>query len=62
MKTLTTKEYLDLKRKADKWDTLNETIGRMYYTEEGEEVDPYAEDGYDLLDIGEAAASAFGYL
>jgi hypothetical protein len=60
MKTLTTKEYLDLKRKADRWDALGETIAKMYVTEEGEEYE--GTEAGDLCDIGEAAAAAFGYL
>lgn len=62
MKNLTTEEYLELKRKADKWDALGKTIAKMYVTEDGEDVDPYSDDGYDLCDIGEAAASAYGWL
>ena len=60
MKNLTTKEYLDLKRKADKWDALNEKIGSFYFDKDGNELDD--EEGGDLCDIGEAAAIAFKYL
>lgn len=47
------------KRKAEKWDELDEKIGRFYDGEEDNE-----EEGIegDLCDIGEVAAMAFGYL
>lgn len=54
---ITQEEYDKLKRKSDKWDALNKKIGSMYYDENGEEIDPYADGGFDLCDIGEAAAS-----
>ena len=60
MKNLTHQEYIELKRKADKWDALDKRIGEMYYDENGNELD--ADDGGDLCDIGELAAIAFKYL
>jgi hypothetical protein len=55
--TITATEFADLTHKANKWDALDTKIGAIYGgdqdTEEGEA---------DLGDIGEAAASAFGYL
>ncbi len=44
--------------KAEKWDKLDEEIGRLY----NNVAESSAEEEGDLLDIGEAAARAFGYL
>lgn len=52
---ITTKEYVDLKRKADKWDDLGEKIAKFYPEDEDE-------DTGDLCDIGEVAAMAFKFL
>jgi len=46
------------KTKSEKWDKLDEKIGK-YYNEENESTE---EEEGSLLDIGEAAAGAFGYL
>lgn len=46
--------------KADKWEELDEKISKYYVDENGEELSDDA--GGDLCDIGEAAATAFGYL
>jgi len=46
------------KTKSEKWDKLDEEIGK-YYNEENESTE---EEEGSLLDIGEAAADAFGYL
>lgn len=51
------------KKKSEKWDKLGKEIEK-YYESDDEEND---DDEYDieegsLLDIGEAAASAYGYL
>lgn len=45
-----------IQKKADKWDKLDEKIGKFY------EDDSEDENEGDLGDIGELAASAFGYL
>ena len=50
-------EYLHLKGKADKWDALDEKLAAIYG-----DGDDDNEDETDLMDIGEIAASAFGYL
>lgn len=42
--------------KARKWDALDEKISKFYPE------DPEAESSGDLMDIGETAARAFGYL
>ncbi|WP_254562170.1 hypothetical protein [Dyadobacter diqingensis] len=42
--------------KAAKWDALEERIGKFYESDEDDEPEG------DLCDIGEIAASAFGYL
>lgn len=51
------------KLKAEKWDKLDEAIGKCYpdYDEEGNEIQTEIEDA-DLGTIGEIAAKAFGYL
>lgn len=46
--------------KAEKWDALDDKISKFYFDEEGNELGD--SEGGDLLDIGESAASAFGYL
>jgi len=53
-------DYERVKEKAEKWDALAEKIGKMYpeLDEDGE----LEETGGDLADIGEIAATAFGYL
>jgi len=43
--------------KAHKWDVLDDKISKFYENEDGE-----VENDGDLTDIGELAASAFGYL
>jgi len=49
-----------IKDKAEKWDKLGEKIATFYtFDEEGNELE---DEGGDLCDIGEAAASAFGWL
>ena len=53
-----TKQIKALKWKADKWDALDQKISKYYPEEEEENSD---EEG-DLLDIGEHAARAFGYM
>ncbi|WP_336689397.1 MULTISPECIES: zinc ribbon domain-containing protein [unclassified Chryseobacterium] len=45
-------------RKAEMWDKLDEQIGKIY----ANECESTDEEEGDLLDIGEAAARAFGYL
>lgn len=50
-------ENIKLKIKADNWDNLDEKIA-FYYREDFDQGD---ENG-DLLDIGELAARAFGWL
>ena len=48
------------KKKAEKWDKLEQEIGEYYaLDEDGEEKE---DDIGSLIDIGEKAASAFGYL
>lgn len=49
-------------RKAEKWDQLEDKIAEFYptYDDDGEEI-PAKRNG-DLGTIGEAAATAFGYL
>ncbi len=45
---------LEYKEKADKWDKLDDEIGKIYANDEF--------DGGNICDIGEVCASAFGYL
>jgi len=47
--------------KAEKWDKLDDAIGKYYENDEEEENDDDESEG-SLLDIGETAAIAFGYL
>jgi len=54
---LTTKDYLELKSKADKWDALDDKLAEMYGSGDDDN-----EQETDLIDIGEVCASAFGYL
>lgn len=56
----TPKQIKEWKLKAEKWDALNERIYKYYFDEDGNELPD--DSGGDLVDIGEAAAIAFGYL
>jgi len=49
--------------KADKWDKLGDDIGK-YYENDTDDDDENEDDEFEgsLLDIGETAAIAFGYL
>lgn len=54
----TKKQIAEWKRKAEKWDALDEKIAPFYAEdEEGN----FEKEG-DIMDIGEIAAVAFGYL
>ena len=48
------------KAKAEKWDRLEKAIAKYYVDSEGNELSD--SDGGDLVDIGEQAAMAFGWL
>jgi hypothetical protein len=51
------------KKKAEKWDKLGNEIEKYYESEdEDNNDDEYDREEGNLLDIGEAAASAYGYL
>lgn len=54
---LTPKDYLKLKSKSDKWDALDIKLAGIYG-----DGDDDNEQETDLCDIGEIAATAFGYL
>lgn len=56
----TENEIKEWKIKADKWDALKEKIDKFYFDNGGEELED--EDGGNLVDIGEAAAIAFGFM
>lgn len=60
VKPPTEKQIKEWKAKAEKWDTLDNEISKFYFDEEGNELEDG--EGGDLIDIGEAAAAAFGYL
>jgi hypothetical protein len=47
--------------KAEKWDALDKKILKFYLDADGNELEEGKEGG-NLMDIGEVAASAFGYL
>ncbi len=51
---------LAMKAKAEKWDKLDKEISAYYFDDNDDELED--EEGGDLLDIGEAAARAFGYM
>ena len=62
-------ELEELKDKAQKWDSLGGEIEKLYTTTpDGDEIPEdeigmgFDEEGYTLVDIGEAAASAYGWL
>lgn len=61
----TQEEIEQFKKKADKWDKLDEEIGKCYgyEAEDGEwvEYDEEDERAGDLIIIGELAANAFGW-
>lgn len=48
-------------KKAKWWDDLDKKISE-FYPEETEEIPDTEDDGGDLIDVGEAAAIAFGYM
>jgi len=54
---VTAPDYLKLKSKADQWDALDNKLADLYG-----EGDDDNEQETDLCDIGEIAATAFGYL
>lgn len=57
----TEKQIAEWKRKAEKWDALDEKIAKYYAEPEDEDYDEGMDES-GLIGIGEAAASAFGYL
>lgn len=60
----TDEQIAQWREKAEKWDKLDERIASCYgdYDEDGEWVPHEDHKGPDLGDIGEIAASTFGYL
>ena len=58
------KEYQELKAKAKKWDDLEKKISSYYghINSDGEWVEHEDENTGDLVDIGEQAAIAFGFM
>ena len=50
------------KIKSEKWDKLDEEIGKFYENDIDDEENEDGEDEGNLIDIGEVAAIAFGYL
>jgi len=56
-------EILSMKKKSENWDKLDEEIGKFYENDTDDDDENYDEESEgSLLDIGEAAATAFGYL
>jgi hypothetical protein len=57
---------LSFKEKADKWDKLGKEIGKFYEENDVDWDSPdaeYEDEGeFNLIDIGEITAIAFGYL
>lgn len=63
MKTITNKEYNELKAKAKQWDDLEEKISARYgHEDENGEWVENEDDGDGLITIGEIAATAFGLM
>ena len=54
----TQQQIQEWKTKAKKWDDLGDSIASFYGDEEVE----FDEDGPSLVDIGEIAAMAYGFL
>lgn len=57
----TDEQIHEWKSKSEKWDSLAEKISKFYCDKDGEYSEDNAEDGGDLLDIGEVTAMAFGW-
>ncbi len=58
-----TAENERLKRKAQKWDNLGQMIAKCYVSYDEKDIEiPAQKPNADLLDIGEMAAIAFGYM
>ena len=56
-------EISKYKKKSEKWDKLGKEIEKYYESDdEDNDDDEYDREEGNLLDIGEAAASAYGYL
>ena len=59
----TEQQIQEFKRKADKWDALEEKIAACYGKENEEgEWEENEDDNIDLYTIGEISATAFGWL
>ncbi len=58
-----TKDQIEVwKAKAEKWDALAKDIEKFYINEDGEVDEENPVNPGDLTDIGEVAATAFGWL
>jgi len=55
-------ELKELKSKAEQWDNLYDELLKFYCDENGNYSEDNPTNEGDLGDIGEAAASAFGFL
>lgn len=58
----TEQQINEWKAKAEKWDDLEKKIAAFYVDENGDELSDEQGEGYDLGNIGEVAATAFGWL
>jgi hypothetical protein len=58
----TLKQIDEWKKKAERWDALDEKISKFYCNTEGEIDEDNPENKGDLLDIGEIAARAFNWI
>jgi regulator of RNase E activity RraB len=56
------KQIEEWKRKAEKWDALDDDISKYYCNKDGEVDEDNPEKNGDLGDIGEVAARALGWL
>lgn len=59
---MTDEEINIMMQKANSWDALEKKIAKYYENSEGEYDEDNPEENGDLLDIGEIAARAFGFM
>ena len=62
LESVKTEELYALKRKAENWDKLGETISKYYCGKDGEFSEESPESEGDLCDMGYDVASAFGWM
>jgi len=60
MQTPTKEQIKEWRTKAERWDALEKQIAKFYLDKDGEELPD--DEGGDLADVGEVAATAFGFI